>query len=42
MFDPNSVSEVITAAKAAAKSDADTARLAISVLDLTSLNDDDT
>ena len=42
MFDPSSVSEVITAAKAAAKSDADTARLAISVLDLTSLNDDDT
>ncbi|KZC97031.1 MULTISPECIES: deoxyribose-phosphate aldolase [Thalassospira] len=42
MFDPNSVSEVITSAKAAARSDAETARLAISVLDLTSLNDDDT
>tara|TARA_R110000868_G_scaffold51855_1_gene164195 strand:+ start:162805 stop:163638 length:834 start_codon:yes stop_codon:yes gene_type:complete len=42
MFDPNSISEIIDAAKAATKSDADTARLAISFLDLTSLNDDDT
>ncbi len=42
MFDPNSIPEIIDAAKAATKSDADTARLAISFLDLTSLNDDDT
>ncbi|WP_052065940.1 deoxyribose-phosphate aldolase [Thalassospira australica] len=42
MFDPKSVSEIISAAKDKAVADADTARRAISVLDLTSLNDDDT
>ncbi len=42
MFDPKSVSDVIAAAKAKAVADADAARRAISVLDLTSLNDDDT
>ncbi|MEQ8285248.1 deoxyribose-phosphate aldolase [Thalassospira sp.] len=42
MFDPKTVSDVIAAAKQKAVADADTARRAISVLDLTSLNDDDT
>jgi deoxyribose-phosphate aldolase len=41
MFDPNTVSEMIAAASNKAMADADTARRAISVLDLTSLNDDD-
>jgi deoxyribose-phosphate aldolase len=42
MFDPKTVTDVIAVAKAKAVADADTARRAISVLDLTSLNDDDT
>lgn len=42
MFDPKTVSDVIATAKEKAVADADTARRAISVLDLTSLNDDDT
>lgn len=41
MFDPKAVSTVINAAKQKAVADPDTARRAISVLDLTSLNDDD-
>ncbi|CAM3314153.1 deoxyribose-phosphate aldolase [Thalassospira profundimaris] len=41
MFDPKTVSEVISVAKNKAVPDAETARRAISVLDLTSLNDDD-
>ena len=42
MFDPKTVPDVIKMAAKKAASDAETARRAISVLDLTSLNDDDT
>ncbi|WP_102782713.1 deoxyribose-phosphate aldolase [Thalassospira sp. GB04J01] len=42
MFDPKTVPDVIKMAAKKAVSDAETARRAISVLDLTSLNDDDT
>ncbi|MCC9622829.1 deoxyribose-phosphate aldolase [Thalassospira sp. MA62] len=41
MFDPKTVDDVIKAARAKAVADPDTARRAISMLDLTSLNDDD-
>lgn len=42
MFDPKNVSDVIAAAQEKAVADANTARRAISMLDLTSLNDSDT
>ena len=42
MFDPKTVADVIARAENKAVANAETARRAISVLDLTSLNDDDT
>ena len=42
MFDPKTVADVIALAENKAIANAETARRAISVLDLTSLNDDDT
>ena len=42
MFDPKTVADVIARAEKKAVANAETARRAISVLDLTSLNDDDT